>query len=892
MEVSGGVQKISYIPLLKQHRIFLIKTIPSTEWIVDSLVQHEFFTGEDKEMVEHSNTRSNKVRTLLDIVACKGEETAKCLLQTLHQGRHFYRELQPWFSTIQYQPSEGMLQKPVLLRDPASSYSMKLRQELGQSTAFIDTYVQREEMLLDEIYTESIMELLDKDNSILVCQRGFDDLFNNRAVINAEAEVTLITGDAGTGKTILLQKLQNLWVKGELLPDIKFFFMFKCRTLSCMENQPISLQDLLFRYGCCPERDADKVFDYILENPATVLLSFDGFDEVSSHVEVEVGPECLCASEPAQPLALLLSLMHGKLLRGSRKILTARTGTVIQKRTIRKNMVMKGFTQKNVLDYLKKVFKEEDQRRSMMNQLEANPSLSSLCSIPLFCWIIFKCFQNVKMAPISSQMPSSQMRLTDIFLRMVEVFLNRTSKASEVKVRGQVDVLVSGQKALVCLAKLAREYMLEGRYIFTQEALEAMDISDEDAAMGFLRPLGHYDGCGSQSTFEFLHLTLQSFLTALSLVIDKEVHCDQLVVFLRTGKIGEATSKCVPFKEKPAGGVSEHLQFTRLFLCGLLSEKRVGLLQTLTSTCLKKKQRKVLKYLKRSIQDDLKSQKKLWNPHSVPNFLWMLRCVFESQNKDLSELVAKGFRAENLKLTYCNLYSADCSVLMNVLQHIRTLSRLELDNNNITDYGVQELLPCFSSLEVLRLSVNQITDTGVHILTEELKKYKQIKFLGLYMNSISDVGAMDIASLIDSCPHFSVLKFGVNLITEKGGIALARAIQRSQSISEIGMWGNLIGDEGAAAFAEALRGHPSLIELSLSANGISSQGCKMLAEALCHNSCLKIFWLVENQLEDEAAESLAEMLKVNKTLESLCVKGNSFSKEEISLLEDKRIIPH
>lgn len=38
--------------------------------------------------------------------------------------------------------------------------------------------------------------------------------------------------------------------------------------------------------------------------------------------------------------------------------------------------------------------------------------------------------------------------------------------------------------------------------------------------------------------------------------------------------------------------------------------------------------------------------------------------------------------------------------------------------------------PQLSSLSCFRLSVNQITDTGVKVLCEELTKYKIVTFLG------------------------------------------------------------------------------------------------------------------------------------------------------------------
>ncbi|MGH0143622.1 UNVERIFIED_CONTAM: hypothetical protein FKN15_020583 [Acipenser sinensis] len=242
-----------------------------------------------------------------------------------------------------------------------------------------------------------------------------------------------------------------------------------------------------------------------------------------------------------------------------------------------------------------------------------------------------------------------------------------------------------------------------------------------------------------------------------------------------------------PFKN------NEHFQFTNLFLCGLLSRTKVSLLEHLVSPKMLKKKREVLKsYLSDSVKSHLKnlprfkSEQEGCKVHGMPNFIWMLRCIFETQSEEVGKLTAKGISADYIKLTYCNAYSADCSAINFVLHHCRKQIGLDLDNNNINDYGVKQLQPCFSKLSVVRLCVNQITDCGVEVLAKELVKTKIVKVLG--------------------------------------------------------MWGNTIGDEGAIAFAEALRNHPSLTNLRLIDNKVTVEGAKLISQALAENQVLKEIW--------------------------------------------------
>lgn len=437
-------------------------------------------------------------------------------------------------------------------------------------------------------------------------------------------------------------------------------------------------------------------------------------------------------------------------------------------------------------------------------------------------------------------------------------------------------------------------------FIFEQEEVSSANISEEDLQLGFLRTVKGYSRCDNQSTYEFLHLTLQSFFTALFLVIEERVGNKELLQFFNECSSAEAAQRTcfrVPWLKKPLTGEdpfrnNEHFHFTNLFLCGLLSRSKEKLFKHLVSPAVIRKKRKTLiTYLGESMKSHLKgvtrSRLPMYNQVQVqPNFVWMLRCLYETQSEKVGKLAAKRMHANYIKLTYCNAYSADCSAISFVVHHFQKHLALDLDNNNINDYGVKQLLPCFSKLAVIRLSVNQITDHGARILYEELSKYQIVSYLGLYNNQITDIGAKYVAKLIEECSSLEYVKIGANKITSEGGKCLAQAIQKSTTMFEIGMWGNQVGDEGAKAFADALRNHPRLTNVSLAFNGITTEGGKSIAEALQHNDSVKIFWLTKNELDDEAAMSFAEMLKINKKLVHLWLIQNQITAKGVKYLSE------
>ncbi|GCB73397.1 hypothetical protein scyTo_0006752 [Scyliorhinus torazame] len=726
----------SFIKLLKLHREILVGRIKNTECVLDNLIKHEYISGEEAELSQQHPTQAAKVRKILDLVESKGEETAEYFLHILYQASEVYANLSPWLVEIQYQPSDHILTKSVIITDAVCQYIQKIKHDLRQDTKFVTSYVQKEDTLLDDTYTESLMELINAVNETKGNISHLEDLFSDTGVINEDAETVFVTGDAG--------------------------------------------------------------------------------------------------------------------------------------------------------------------------------------------------------ATCSSQQLLGYVTLTDIYLLMLEVFLNRSSKAGLNKGnKSQNETFKAKRDALLRLGKLAKEGIENSSFIFSQEQITAADISEEDLQLGFVKNTGHYDGCGNQSTYEFLHLTLQSLFAAFSLVVDEEISAKELIKFfskcdsfLTGARANVLLLRCLGYSthhRKDPFETNEHLQFTMLFLCGLLSKTKRDLFKHLASTGSVQRKHSALKaYLADCVKVHLKNLPKaafeeFSRVQVLPRFVWLLRYIFETQSEAIANLAAKGICADYIKLTFCNAFSADCSAIANILRHRKKSIALELDNNNINDYGVKELIPCFDKLTVVRLSVNQITDDGAKVLAEELTKYKIIKILGLYRNQITDVGAQFIAQIVEECPCLRTLKIGLNKLTSEGGKLLAQAIQKSKVIRDVGMWGNQIGDAGAVAFAEAIRNHPSIRELSLAANGISAEGGKSLAVALKDNRSLEIFWLTENQLNDEAAELFAEALRFNKsllhlwvinnkitevgakyffeilkenaTIEEICLNGNCIPAEEAKrFAKDKRIL--
>ncbi|XP_076976808.1 nucleotide-binding oligomerization domain-containing protein 1 isoform X2 [Tamandua tetradactyla] len=906
----------SHIKLLKINRELLVTHIRNTQCLVDNLLKNDYFSAEDADIVCACPTQPDKVRKILDLVQSKGEEVSEFFLYVIQQLADAYVDLRPWLLDISFSPSQLIQSRAVVNTDPVSRYTQKLRHQLGQDSKFILCYSQKEEQLLEETYTDTIMELVGFANESLGSLGSLVSLLDHTTgILNEQGETIFIFGDAGVGKSMLLQRLQSLWAMGQLDLGIKFFFHFRCRMFSCFkESDMLCLPDLLFKHCCYPEQEPEEVLAFLLRFPHTALFTFDGLDELHSDFDLSSVPDSCSPLEPAHPLVLLANLLSGKLLKGASKVLTARTGIEIPRQLLQKKVLLRGFSPSHLRAYTRRMFPDRVVQDHLLDQLDANPNLCSLCTVPLFCWIIFRCFRHFHTTFDSvPELPDYTMTLTDIFLLVTEVHLNRMQPTSLVQrnTRSQTETFRSGRGTLHSLGRMAHWGMEKSLFVFSQEEVQASEMQEGDLQLGFLRTVHELDARGDQQSYEFFHITLQAFFTALFLVVDDKVGTPELLRFFQEWvPPGEAAVvscslhflpfRCLggssfvgedPFKNK------DHFQFTNLFLCGLLSKAKQKLLQHLVPVVALRKKRKALwAHLFASLRSYLKNLPRVQSDsfnqvQAMPTFIWMLRCIYETQSEKVGRLAARGICANYLKLTYCNAYSADCSALSFVLHHIRKRLALDLDNNNLNDYGVRELKPCFSRLTVIRLSVNQITDNGVKVLCEELTKYKIVTYLGLYNNQITDVGAGYIAQILDECKGLKYLKLGKNQITSEGGKCLALAVKNSKSIFEIGLAFNGISIEGGKTLAEALQWNTSLRIFWLTKNELNDEVAESLAEMLKVNQTLKHLWLIQNQITVKGIAQLADALQKNTGIMEICLNGNLIKPEEVKVFEnEKRII--
>ncbi|XP_061578253.1 NLR family, CARD domain containing 5 isoform X2 [Cololabis saira] len=141
-------------------------------------------------------------------------------------------------------------------------------------------------------------------------------------------KVTVLVGQAGSGKTLLMSCLGQQWAKGlGPIPSSYLFVLLEFRQLNLL-SCPLSLSQLLFQHYLPPNggnHAKQAILDYLLSNPEQSCWVLDGYDEFHRKISGQAaGSEPLDVRTPVPVADLISGLLNGQLLPGSTVLVTCR----------------------------------------------------------------------------------------------------------------------------------------------------------------------------------------------------------------------------------------------------------------------------------------------------------------------------------------------------------------------------------------------------------------------------------------------------------------------------------------------------------------------------------------------------------------------------------------
>jgi hypothetical protein len=178
----------------------------------------------------------------------------------------------------------------------------------------------------------------------------------------------------------------------------------------------------------------------------------------------------------------------------------------------------------------------------------------------------------------------------------------------------------------------------------------------------------------------------------------------------------------------------------------------------------------------------------------------------------------------------------DVDYLNKVLTKNKTLTHLDINDNNIRSNGaieIEKILSNNTTLKIFKIGKNHIHHTrGAEAIARGLGINRTLETLVIRENNIGPEGATAIAEALGRNIKLSTLDIYNIKLNAEGAIAIAYALQINRTLTTLEMSLNNIGAKGAKAIAKALLRNNKLITLGIGDNNIGTKGAKAIAKAL------------------------------------------------------------
>ena len=361
------------------------------------------------------------------------------------------------------------------------------------------------ELPLDDVYTRlKIVSRRKADFRVEDNEVNVFDIFT--ALDKGEDVMTLVEGSPGIGKTTFCLKLASDWAHGKIpaecsFPKFELMLLLKCRDIHKDIMETISEQLL-------PEDTEEKtkegLFDFIrdIHNQEKTLIVLDGLDEL-----------------PQESEQFVEKLLQRRILSFCYVLATSRQEKGIDVR--RKYcfdvlLEIKGFTESDAFEYIRKHFKNVDplhspKGESLIKEIQENTLLHALQNNPLNLLLLCVIYEDYE-----GNLPSSRSELYQV---IVLCLLRRHCAKHNLEAPQDNNALEKQfEESILALGELAWMCLLSDRYCFRESELAELEKRYKGLVsrhIGLVYKEESLRKLKPQHEYYFLHKTFQEYLAAV-----------------------------------------------------------------------------------------------------------------------------------------------------------------------------------------------------------------------------------------------------------------------------------------------------------------------------------------------------------------------------------------
>ena len=509
------------------------------------------------------------------------------------------------------------------------------------------------------------------------------------------ANILLIEGAPGIGKTILSKEIAYQWANNNLLQYRKLLFLVYLRNV---DSSKLNSVDTFVQHVLKSKEAAAGFGKYLTENNGkdlTVVL--DGYDELS---------------ETDRKNSFIADLIKRRVLWKCLLVITSRPSASLPLHDIADCRVeVVGFTEEDRLNYINSALPDSPEKvAALQDYLQSNSTINALCYIPLNMTILLCLSENG-----IGHLPKTQTEIYRKFIEMTVIrFLEKTSENIFDAAVFNLNSLPHPHDVVFKeLSRFAYEALKCDKLAFKlteiQEICPSLTaVSTNWNGLGLLNSFTCIEDGSKIVTYHFLHFSIQEYMAAyhISTLPERKqlkllknsfwsaYHYNTWIMY-----VGITGGDIFPLKHFLSGNLLQI--FTQLFKTGIS---------------------------KKILRNKIKC-------------LHIFQCLAEAQNSDLLPSFGKLFQNQEIDLSKQTLLPRDLNTLGFFL--VRSINkhwkRLDLSGCNMGSAGLKILFERFVdkdthsvvTIDRADLSYNQLTFSSFVKLLNLVKTWKMSEFISV-----------------------------------------------------------------------------------------------------------------------------------------------------------------
>ncbi|XP_068455929.1 NACHT, LRR and PYD domains-containing protein 3 [Clinocottus analis] len=406
------------------------------------------------------------------------------------------------------------------------------------------------------------------------------DIFSAEKLEESNFNLMLITGVAGSGKSMAVRRLILDWIEEKSHQHVSFLFPLPFRELKKFEKSRVSLLEII--QTLYPETKKLRNEDYNSDD-SKIMFVFDGLDEYSE--ELDFHNTAMCDMKESTSLNIIVvNLLRDRLLYHGLFLIFARPKVrrCIPWDTRYDEIDVQGFRDPQKDEYFHKRFQDPDQAARVIAYINSSKTLRIMCHLPLFCSLVADEYQQIFRGQVTWAEPPRS--ITYMYTKLLLTLLrHRIFRAPDRSLDQERDFLMK-------VGKFAFTMQEQGQFKISKYDWKEVEISDVELVVNSglcteytTKPyvLHH------ERVISFIHPTMQEYMAALYVFLTftnqgKNIYEQQLKNKLK-GMFKVATNKATEFYKSAVDSSLQYddgkMDIFLRFLLGMALQTNLDLLQ-------------------------------------------------------------------------------------------------------------------------------------------------------------------------------------------------------------------------------------------------------------------------------------------------------------------------